>query len=556
MIHKKLPIGVSDFKEIITRSYYFVDKSLLIKEVVDGAKVLLYPRPRRFGKTLNLSMLKYFYDNSADNASLFDDLLISKDPEVMAYQGKFPVIFLTFKDIKSNNLAHCMDSLFDLIAKLFQEHYHILKNDFMGDFDINFYNRILSKTGSLSDYENSLKYLSEYLYKYHKVNPVILIDEYDMPIQSAYINNYYEDLIIFIRNLLSGCLKDNVYLEKAVLTGILRVAKESIFSGLNNLKVCSMISKFSADKFGFTEEEVAQFLTAFDLAEKLPKVKEWYDGYNYSGIEIYNPWSILNYISEQEIRPYWVNTSGNELIKTLLLKASDLVKQDMEILVNEGCVKKQVEDNIVYADIDQNDDSLWNFLLMSGYLRYDNFVQEEEVWYADLKIPNREVKYLFESEVIKKWFSNMRGSLRLDSVLTNLTEGDLKLFKKMFIQFCQSSFSYFDVSGQESEKFYHAFVLGMIVSLRDQYTIKSNRESGYGRYDIMMIPKALNKRGIIFEFKKVDTFENEDFDTALLDAKKQINEKQYVEELRTLGVKNIACIAAVFDKKEVRVDIF
>ncbi|HOD55584.1 MAG TPA: AAA family ATPase, partial [Candidatus Cloacimonadota bacterium] len=463
---------------------------------------------------------------------------------------------LTFKDIKSNNLAHCMDSLFDLIAKLFQEHYHILKNDFMGDFDINFYNRILSKTGSLSDYENSLKYLSEYLYKYHKVNPVILIDEYDMPIQSAYINNYYEDLIIFIRNLLSGCLKDNVYLEKAVLTGILRVAKESIFSGLNNLKVCSMISKFSADKFGFTEEEVAQFLTAFDLAEKLPKVKEWYDGYNYSGIEIYNPWSILNYISEQEIRPYWVNTSGNELIKTLLLKASDLVKQDMEILVNEGCVKKQVEDNIVYADIDQNDDSLWNFLLMSGYLRYDNFVQEEEVWYADLKIPNREVKYLFESEVIKKWFSNMRGSLRLDSVLTNLTEGDLKLFKKMFIQFCQSSFSYFDVSGQESEKFYHAFVLGMIVSLRDQYTIKSNRESGYGRYDIMMIPKALNKRGIIFEFKKVDTFENEDFDTALLDAKKQINEKQYVEELRTLGVKNIACIAAVFDKKEVRVDIF
>ena len=556
MIHKKLPIGLSDFKKLIEQKCYFVDKSLLIKEVVEGSEVLLFPRPRRFGKTLNLSMLKYFYDNSADNASLFDDLLISKDPEVMAYQGKFPVIFLTFKDIKSNNLAHCMDSLFDLIAKLFQEHYHILKNDFMGDFDINFYNRILSKTGSLSDYENSLKYLSEYLYKYHKVNPVILIDEYDMPIQSAYINNYYEDLIIFIRNLLSGCLKDNVYLEKAVLTGILRVAKESIFSGLNNLKVCSMISKFSADKFGFTEEEVAQFLTAFDLAEKLPKVKEWYDGYNYSGIEIYNPWSILNYISEQEIRPYWVNTSGNELIKTLLLKASDLVKQDMEILVNEGCVKKQVEDNIVYADIDQNDDSLWNFLLMSGYLRYDNFVQEEEVWYADLKIPNREVKYLFESEVIKKWFSNMRGSLRLDSVLTNLTEGDLKLFKKMFIQFCQSSFSYFDVSGQESEKFYHAFVLGMIVSLRDQYTIKSNRESGYGRYDIMMIPKALNKRGIIFEFKKVDTFENEDFDTALLDAKKQINEKQYVEELRTLGVKNIACIAAVFDKKEVRVDIF
>jgi len=554
---QKIPIGISDFRKLISENCYFVDKSLLIKDVENSGDIVLYPRPRRFGKTLNLSMLRYFYDNSADNSHLFNGLAITQEKEVMQKQGKHPVIFISFKDVKSSNYEHCMNAIYDLIIRLFNENHYILDNNFMTEVDRKYFERILSKTGSLSDYENSLKNLAEYLSKYHQSNPVILIDEYDMPIQASYAYNYYSQMIEFIRNLLSGCLKDNVYLEKAVLTGILRVAKESIFSGLNNLKVLSMLARISADKFGFTESEVGQCLADFELSCRFDEVKKWYDGYNFGrNVEIYNPWSILNFIDENEFKPYWVNTSGNELIKTLLQKSGDIVKQDLETLIADNSIAKTIEDNIVYADVDTSEEALWSFLLMSGYLRFDNLVFDENGYRADLRIPNKEVRYLFKNEIIRKWFSSISTHRNLTVILDNLIRGDLEIFKYSFIEFCQSSFSYFDVGGDEPEKFYHAFVLGLIVSLRDQYIIKSNRESGYGKYDVMLIPKNANGRGIIFEFKKVNKFKNEDIEAGLEAAKQQIISKKYADELKASGVTDIVNIAAVFDKKAVDVEVW
>ncbi|MBP7562255.1 MAG: AAA family ATPase [Candidatus Cloacimonetes bacterium] len=556
MKYKRTPIGISDFKKLRVGNCYWIDKSLFIKDVVESAEVLLYPRPRRFGKTINLSMLRYFYDCREDNSSLFSDLAISQEAEIMQKQGKYPVIFFTFKDVKGNDFEQCLDAIRLIISQLYLEHIYLLDSDFMHPFEKFIYNQIIEKKSNQAELEHSIKKLGDFLKKYHKENPVILIDEYDMPIHSAYLNGYYEHLITFIRNMLSACLKDNVVLEKAVLTGILRVAKESIFSGLNNLKVNSILSKESSDRFGFTDKEVEKCLKDYDLSDKLQIVKDWYDGYNFYDHEIYNPWSILNFIMEKQIKPYWVNTSGNDLIKLLLQKANSTTKKDLEILVEKGTLSREIQDNIVYGEIENNTNSLWNFLLMSGYLRYDNLVENYFSWSADLKIPNKEVQYLFETQVIKSWFNLANQDIQLDNVLDELTRGDLDSFIKAFTDFCLDSFSYFDVSGNEPERFYHAFVLGMITSLRPRYTIRSNRESGYGRYDIMMIPADKNQRGFIFEFKKIDQYEKENFETALQNAKNQVVQKNYARELLDQGIQTIVYVVAVFDKKEVKAEWF
>jgi hypothetical protein len=555
MNKKRLPIGISDFKEMITEECYFIDKSLMIKDVVEGAKIILYPRPRRFGKTLNLSMLRYFYDNSEDNRVLFNGLKVEKEESVMKKQGKHPVIYITFKDVKANDYNAAMYLIKELILEEYKKHRYLLKSDILMPEDKVYYNLILGRESKNEVFMPSLKNLSEYLSKYHKANPVILIDEYDMPLQGAFTYRYYEEMVMFFRNLLSGCLKDNIYLEKAVLTGILRVAKESIFSGLNNLRVASLISEKSADKFGFLEKDVEETARYYEIEDKLDEIKSWYNGYNFGGVNIYNPWSILNYVDEKKLRPYWVNTSGNELIKDLLGKSDDSVKKSLNDLIEGIPVRKRVEDNIVYNDIDREEDVLWSFLLMSGYLRYDNLEKIGDFYYADLSIPNEEVKYLYRGEIISRWFAAKNTKHGLEKVLKSLTDGDLEEFVDMFTDFSESCFSYFDVTGEESEKFYHAFVLGMVVTLRDSYEIKSNRESGYGRYDVMLIPKDRGKRGIIFEFKRVNK-KRETAETAMANAKKQVIEKNYEAELREAGVVKIVRIAAVFEGKSVEVEVF
>lgn len=553
---KRLPIGISDFRNLILENCYFVDKSLLIKDVVEGSKIILYPRPRRFGKTLNLSMLRYFYDNSQDNRALFNELNIEKEDDIMKKQGNHPVIYITFKDVKEMKLENCMEQIKTLIAGLYIDHNYLLKSINLEKEEVEIFEKIKGRKAGITEFQNSLKNLSKYLFQYHGVNPVILIDEYDMPLHGAFVYGYYDEMVLFIRNLLSGCLKDNTFLEKAVLTGILRVAKESIFSGLNNLDVNSLIYENSGDKFGFLEDEVIAMMKDYDEEDRIKEVKGWYNGYNFGGYTIYNPWSILSYVNKKMLMPYWVNTSGNEMIKDLLGKADESVKKDLNLLIEGKSVRKPVEDNIVYKDIDRNEDVLWSFLLMSGYLRYDNLEKVGDDYFADLNIPNDEVRYLYRGEIISRWFTTKNTKHGLEKVLKSLTEGDLKEFRYMFLDFSVSCFSYFDVSGEESEKFYHAFVLGMVVSLRDSYDIKSNRESGYGRYDVMMIPKDKSKRGIIFEFKKINKIEKETIETALDNAKKQVIEKNYEAELRSAGVENIVRIAAVFEGKNIEVEVF
>jgi hypothetical protein len=557
MTEKNLPLGDSDFCRVITDNKYFIDKSMFIKDVVEGATVQLYPRPRRFGKTLNLSMLRYFYNKNGDNSSLFKDLLIAKEEKIMQKQGKHPVVFLTLKDVKYDTFERCMEDIYGVIIGAFKEHKQILQSDCVDELEINYFTKILTKTATFTDYANSLKYLSEYLSKFHKINPVILIDEYDTPIQAAYHYGYYEDLIIFMRNFLSGALKDNVFLEKAVLTGILRVSKESLFSGLNNILVCSILENESADKFGFTEAEVEKLVADFNNCVSVSEIKNWYDGYNFAGHEIYNPWSIIHCIYRKKLSNYWANTSDNGLIKELCQKSPETVKNDLEILIEYGSIKKPINDNIIFAEI-ENEDVLWSFMLMCGYLRYDNLAEDEDdlTITADLSIPNKEIMSIFVRDVIKNWFKRPESTTELEHLANELACGDLENFKKAFIDFCTSSFSYHDVGGNEPEKFYHGFVLGLLVCLKDKYRITSNREAGLGRYDLMLEPNDKSMRGIIFEFKTVDTAQRQTFASVIEKAKKQIIEKKYTQELHTRGVKEVVHIIAVFKGKEVIIESF
>ncbi len=552
---KRLPIGLSDFKTMIEENRYFIDKTLLIKEVAEGSEIILYPRPRRFGKTLNLSMIKYFYDIRENNRHLFNGLKIEQEERVMKKQGKHPVIYITFKDIKALNYNDCMLKIKEEIRRLYNEHIYLLKSEKLNENEKEFYNSILNETANVSKYENSFKNLIEYLYRYYESKVVLLIDEYDMTIQGAYSYGYYDELILFIKNLLSGGLKDNIYLEKAVLTGILRVAKESIFSGLNNIRVASIISEYSADKFGFTEEEVVDLMKYYGEEDKIEEVKSWYNGYNFGGNTIYNPWSILNYADEKILMPYWVNTSGNDMIRELFAHGNSDVKKDLEKLIAGESLNKRVDDNIVYGEINE-ENTLWSFLLMSGYLKYENLKVVNRIAYADLRIPNEEVIYLYENQIIENWFQKSRAKHGLERVLKNLTSGDIDEFRYMFMEFSMSSFSYFDVSGEEPESFYHAFVLGMMVGLRDEYIIKSNKDSGMGRYDILLIPRDKSRRGIIFEFKKVNKFEKESMETAMEKAKKQIIDRKYESELKETGIKEIVRLAAVFEGKNVEIESF
>ena len=580
MKKKKLSLGVSDFKKLITQNLYFVDKSLFIKDVVDGMEILLYPRPRRFGKTLNLSMLRYFYDNSEDNARLFQDLAISQEEDIMEKQGKYPVIFMTFKDVKEESLEISLKKLFSLISWLFNDLRYLMKSDFLDIDQKDYFQKILSKTASYDEYQVSLQKLCQFLYQYHKVNPVVLIDEYDTPIHAGYFHGYYDEIVSFFRGFLSGGLKDNTYLEKGVLTGILRVSKESIFSDLNNITVNSILKEKSADKFGFTETEVEEILSYYDFCVKIDDVKNMYNGYNFSGINIYNPWSILGCINDKRLGYFWVNSSANSLIKTMCQEADETVKQDLKVLIEGGIINKKVKDNIVFPDMKEDKNAIWSFFLMCGYLRYDNYIDDCEIrdTNVELSIPNKEIRTIFVETIEPFWFNKPTKTDDLINLAHLLVEGDIDVFIKEFTEFCMVALSYFDVGGNEPERFYHAFVLGMLTCLKDRYLIRSNREAGHGRYDIMITPKfgirnsefgipnselrTPNSRGVIFEFKTIDENERDifalmskkdPFELAFDTARSQLAERQYDVEMRAEGVEEIVTLIAVFKGKEVRV---
>lgn len=554
---KKIQVGTSDFKELIEGNNYFVDKSLLIKEFIEnGAKIILTPRPRRFGKTLNLSMLKYFFDirTKEETKNLFKGLKIEEEKEIMKLQGEYPVIFITFKNQKHISFENFEDGIKVLLSNLYKEHEYLLDSDKLTEFDKNDFKEIILRKASIGNLSEAISSLMGYMNKHYGRKVMLFIDEYDVPIQEGYLRGYYDEMIVLIRNLLTSALKDNPYVEKSLITGILRVAKESIFSGLNNLKVYSILSLRFNDKFGFTEEEMKELIKYYNLKDSTEQIKNWYNGYIFGGKVIYNPWSVLNYIdnNEEGFMPYWINSSSNDLIKKLLLKGDKEIKLDLEYLLEGKSINKVIDDTIVMAEVEDSNQNIWSFLLLSGYLKAVRTELIRGRLNCELQIPNEEV-HIFYENLIVKWFQEAMTNQKYEEMLKSLVTGDIENFGYAFQEFVINNLSYFDVSGKEPEKVYHAFVLGMLVSISNTHEVKSNKESGFGRYDVMIIPKDISKPGIIIEFKKINVLSKETMEQGKVEALKQIDRMKYEQELINCNVKHIIKLAIVFKGKEVMI---
>jgi hypothetical protein len=556
---KELDLGNSDFKSIIDNNNYFIDKSLLIKEVIKAQKqVVLLTRPRRFGKTLNLSMLKYFFDINLKNTSLFEKLKIwETEDEIKEKQGKYPVIYLSFKDAKEKNWQNCFELIINEIVDLYTTHIYLLEKNILAEHERNEYLEILNKKAKETTYQGSIKKLSRYLHNFYNQKVVILIDEYDTPIQAGY-KKFYENVISFMRNLLSSAFKDNTYLYKGVITGILRVSKESIFTGLNNVTVHTVLDSEFSDKFGFTETETKQILQDFNVPTEYELVKKWYDGYKIGkSCDLYNPWSILNYAIGfgNGFKTFWANTSSNELLHDCIKeKNANYIREELLKLINNETIVKNIDENFVFPDLDTDKELLWSLLAFSGYLTVVKKISRETY---ELQIPNYEIKTVFQ-DLILNWLRTdlkIKHNLLIDTT-KYLINNDLEKFEKGFKEIIGDTFSYFDTNG-EPENVYQSYVLGLLAIIGDDYIIKSNRESGNGRYDILLIPHDKSNYGIIIEIKQIsrepaekqDNF-NKRIDNKIKEAEKQIEQNKYYKELIDNKVKKNIKLPIVFAGKE------
>ena len=554
---KGIGIGESDFKSLIIKDNYYIDKTLYIKDIIDNqSKVILVTRPRRFGKTLNMSMLKYYFDiKQNDNKSLFENLkIMSQDEYYKSKLGAYPVIYVSLKDAGLMNYDYMIMQMKTIMMDMFYEHKYILESSKIPEGDKQIFNRILNAKATDIDLINSLKTLSKMLYLYYNKPAILLIDEYDVPIQSAYVDGYYEYAMKFLKSFYNTTFKDNPYLEKTVLTGVSRVAKESIFSGANNFVVYTVLDNEFADDFGITEEEMDKIIKDFGIEDKKEQIKEWYDGYKIGNVEgIYNPWSILNYLSRKELIPYWVNTSSNDLIK-MTLKNSTTVKEKIERLLNDEAVEVQINLETIIVGIEDKEENIWGLMLQTGYLKVVETVNISEGIYK-VKIPNYEIKELFKG-IVRDWFRNKVIGNDLTSILKDLIELNLKEYEKKFKVLVNEMFSYMDVGKNAAENFYHAFVLGMLVGLKDTYYVNSNRESGFGRYDIMLEPKVKNGNCFIMEFKVMENIEEKTIEDTLENAKKQIEDRGYESNLRERGFTNIIKMVYAFNGKDVEMRVY
>ena len=550
-------IGESDFKMLRLNRNYFIDKSLYIKDIIDNkSKVILVTRPRRFGKTLNMSMLRYYFDvKGKENKELFNGLkIMSQDEYYTSKLGYYPVIYLTLKDAGLMNYEYMIMQMKTIMMDMFYEHRYILEKEDIPEGEKNMFKRILNAESTDIDLINSLKILSKMLYIYYNKPVILLIDEYDVPLQNAYVEGYYDDAIKFLKSFYSLAIKDNMYLEKAVLTGVSRIAKESLFSGMNNFDVFTIMDNEFADDFGITTEEMEKVIKDFNVEKDKEEIKRWYDGYKIGKVEgIYNPWSILKYLKEKELKPYWVNTSSNDLIK-LTLEKSTTIKEQIERLLKDEEIEVKINLETIIVGIEEREENIWGLMIQTGYLKVEEVVDLIGKRYK-VKIPNYEIKSLFE-EIIDDWFDNKVVGNDLRSILKDLVTLNLGEFEKKFRILVKEMFSYFDVGENIAENFYHAFVLGMLVALKDSYYVNSNRESGFGRYDIMLEPKDKNGNSFIMEFKVMDDFDEQTIEETLENAKKQIEEKGYEENLKERGFKNITKMVYAFRGKEVKMEIF
>ncbi len=535
-----IPIGVEDYKEIIDKKSAYVDKTFLIQEFwQDGAKVILTPRPRRFGKTLNLSMLKYFFEKTnQDTAYLFKQKNIWNYPEYHHLQGQYPVIFLTFKDIKASSWELAYAEFAGIISEECKRLLFTLVIEKIDIFDIDIFNRLREKKASEQELTQSLQFLSRLLYEQTGKKVIILIDEYDAPIVNSYLNNYYQKMIGFVRNLLSKALKTNSALEKGFLTGITRISQEDIFSGLNHLVVRTVLNTQYSDKFGFTQEEVDQLLANYNLTDKKNEVKYWYDGYVFGQINIYNPWSLLNCIENKGVfQAYWANTSNNDLIRDLIAKSNKDVKDDIELLLqNQVLVNKKIDENISLRDIKNNNQELWGLFLSTGYLTATSHAIIDEDYYYTLAIPNREIAKLYR-ELIAKAIDQTLQSGQTTALFTALMKEDLYSLTTLLQEFVINSCSYYDLPANDLERSIHLFVLGLLSGLSNRYIIQSNRESGQGRYDIMLMPRQSEDPGILIEFKKSKNDKQKTLATTAKKALQQIKSLDYKVQLKTFEHK-------------------
>ncbi|WP_315521502.1 AAA family ATPase [Leptotrichia wadei] len=555
---KKLPIGLSDFKEIIEYDYYYFDKTKFIENILeDRSKVKLFTRPRRFGKTLNISMLKYFFDvkNKDENKNLFEGLNISKS-EYFNKQGEFPVISISFKDYNEKNWKSGFREVKGIIERLYTKYKFLTEK--MDEIEIEKFNSV-RRTLDLADWKNSLLNLSKYLYEYYGKKVIVLIDEYDQPIINSYINGYYNETIDFFKSFYGSVLKDNEYLEMSVITGILRVAKENIFSGLNNLEVHTILDSEFTEYFGIMENEVEDALKDFGLEYELEDVQKWYNGYLFGDTKVYNPWSIINFLKKRKLRPYWVNTSGNGLIQLYLEKLKNEIFDEFSRLLNKENIFETINDSMTFGNLKANfEKNIWNLFFHSGYLTLakKNDEDEEEVY---LKIPNEEILKMFSKMFIEVYF---RDSNNFSKFTNALKSGDIEKFKFELNKILLENTGIFDVNGNYKEQFYHGLMLGLILKLRNEYEITSNGFAGKGRYDLLLKPKNIlgGREGIIFELKIVNLVEKLEKDNLKEKLEKeceialnQIDEKKYSSVLRNAGVEKVLKIGIAFFGKEFEV---
>ena len=549
-------IGTSDFKKLRLKQDYYIDKSMYIKDIIDNrSEVILVTRPRRFGKTLNMSMLRYYFDQDVKDAKeLFEGLkIMEQDEKYTSKLGAYPCIYLTLKDVNDVNYNNMILDLKSAIMEMYREHRYLLDSDKIYEEEKSRIMDILYAREAEVTLKTSVRDLSGYLYRHYNKPVMLFIDEYDVPIQSAYVKKYYEQAIEFLKAFYGGTFKDNPYLEKTVLTGVSRVAKESIFSGANNFDVYTVLNDEFADDFGITSEEINKILEDFNVQEEKEEVKKWYDGYRIGNVEgIYNPWSLLNYLVKKELRPYWVNTSSNDLIK-MTIKNSMTVKEKMERLLKDEEIEVPINLETVIDGIEENEDNIWGLMLGTGYLKVVEVVDLAEGIYK-VKLPNYEIKLLFQ-DIVRNWFKDKVAGNDLRSILKDLVELNLDEFEMKFRVLVREMFSYMDVGENTAENFYHAFVLGMLVGLKDTYYVNSNRESGFGRYDIMLEPHDKSKNSFIIEFKAVNGLRENTIEEAIENAKKQIEEKGYESNLKERGFNNITKMVFAFKGKECKMEV-